>query len=112
MASFRDLRAGTLVNRNRDMNWTRMLDKASAAPHRRVAAAGKPRFADADRRGNNAATGESRARQSARTPPDETTLRGHLGKWHTPLPHGNFAGSYIVLGASSSTRCAAMQSPR
>ncbi|WP_018508216.1 peptidase U32 family protein [Thiobacillus thioparus] len=30
MASFKDLRAGTPVNRNRDMNWTRMLDKASS----------------------------------------------------------------------------------
>ena len=30
MASFKDLRAGTLVNRNRDMNWMRMLDKKSS----------------------------------------------------------------------------------
>ena len=30
MASFKDLRAGTLVNRNRDMNWTRMLDRPSS----------------------------------------------------------------------------------
>ena len=30
MASFKDLRAGTPVNRNRDMNWMRMLDKASS----------------------------------------------------------------------------------
>ncbi|MBT9568379.1 MAG: DUF3656 domain-containing protein, partial [Thiobacillus sp.] len=30
MASFKDLRAGTAVNRNRDMNWVRMLDKASS----------------------------------------------------------------------------------
>ena len=31
MASFKDLRAGTAVNRNRDMNWVRMLDKTSSA---------------------------------------------------------------------------------
>ena len=31
MASFKDLRAGTAVNRNRDMNWMRMLDKTSSA---------------------------------------------------------------------------------
>ncbi|MCA1925125.1 MAG: U32 family peptidase [Thiobacillus sp.] len=31
MTSFRDLRAGTAVNRNRDMNWMRMLDKPSSA---------------------------------------------------------------------------------
>ena len=30
MASLKDLRAGTAVNRNRDMNWIRMLDKASS----------------------------------------------------------------------------------
>ena len=30
MTSFKDLRAGTVVNRNRDMNWVRMLDKQSS----------------------------------------------------------------------------------
>ena len=30
MASFKDLRAGTALNRNRDMNWMRMLDKTSS----------------------------------------------------------------------------------
>ena len=30
MSSFKDLRAGTAVNRNRDMNWMRMLDKSSS----------------------------------------------------------------------------------
>jgi len=30
VSSFKDLRAGTAVNRNRDMNWMRMLDKASS----------------------------------------------------------------------------------
>ena len=30
MTSLKDLRAGTAVNRNRDMNWMRMLDKASS----------------------------------------------------------------------------------
>ncbi|MFN3716681.1 MAG: peptidase U32 family protein [Thiobacillus sp.] len=30
MTSFRDLRAGTAVNRNRNMNWMRMLDKPSS----------------------------------------------------------------------------------
>ncbi len=30
MSGFKDLRAGTAVSRNRDMNWTRMLDKASS----------------------------------------------------------------------------------
>ena len=30
IAGFKDLRAGTAVNRNRDMNWIRMLDKASS----------------------------------------------------------------------------------
>ena len=31
VASLKDLRAGTAVNRNRDMNWMRMLDKTSSA---------------------------------------------------------------------------------
>ena len=30
MSSFKDLRVGTAVNRNRDMNWMRMLDKSSS----------------------------------------------------------------------------------
>ncbi len=68
-ASFKDLRAGTLVNRNRDMNWMRMLDKASS--ERRIGVwlrldeTDDGLCTDADRRGRPQRHGGSGARQGA-----------------------------------------------
>jgi hypothetical protein len=40
MAGFKDLRKGTAINRNRDMDWVRTLEKKSSRPaHRRVGCA-------------------------------------------------------------------------
>ncbi len=89
MAGFRDLRAGTLVNRNRDMNWTRMLDKASS--ERRIgvwlrldetAAGFALTLTDED--GNTATAEAAHAKEAAKdTAKAETTLREHLGKLGT-----------------------------
>ena len=89
LASFKDLRAGTLVNRNRDMNWMRMLDKPSS--ERRIgvwlrlaetAEGFSLTLTDEDGYSAtvNAAHAKEPARESAKA---ETTLREHLGKFGT-----------------------------
>ena len=89
MARFRDLRAGTLVNRNRDMNWTRLLDKPSS--ERRIgvwlrldetAAGFALTLTDED--GNTATVEAAHAKEAAKDAAKaEATLREHLGKLGT-----------------------------
>ena len=86
MASFKDLRAGTLVNRNRDMNWTRMLDKASS--ERRIDVWLRLEETDAgfaltltDEDGHAVTVEAAHARETAKDAAKaEATLREHLGK--------------------------------
>jgi collagenase-like PrtC family protease len=86
MASFKDLRAGTQVNRNRDMNWTRLLDKPSS--ERRIGVWLRldetvDGFAltltdeDGHSVSAEAAHAKEPAKDAARA---EATLREHLGK--------------------------------
>ena len=99
MTSFKDLRAGTLVNRNRDMNWTRMLDKASS--ERRIGVWLRLDETDTgfaltltDEDGNTATAEAAHAREPARdTVKAEATLREHLGKLGTT----SFAAMGIAL---------------
>ncbi|MGB9130931.1 MAG: U32 family peptidase [Thiobacillus sp.] len=89
MAGFKDLRAGTLVNRNRDMNWTRLLDKPSS--ERRIgvwlrldetAAGFALTLTDED--GNTATVNAVHPREAAKDAAKaEATLREHLGKLGT-----------------------------
>ena len=89
IASFKDLRAGTLVNRNRDMNWTRMLDKPSS--ERRIgvwlrldetAAGFSLTLTDED--GHAVTVAAAHAKEPARDAAKaEATLREHLGKLGT-----------------------------
>jgi len=89
MASFKDLRAGTLVNRNRDMNWMRLLDKASS--ERRIGAwlrldetAEGFALTLTDEDGNTATVEAVHAREAAKDAAKaEATLREHLGKLGT-----------------------------
>jgi len=89
MASFKDLRAGTLVNRNRDMNWTRLLDKPSS--ERRIGVWLRLDETDAgfaltltDEEGNTAAVNAAHAKEVAKDAAKaEATLREHLGKLGT-----------------------------
>jgi putative protease len=89
MAGFKDLRAGTLVNRNRDMNWTRLLDKASS--ERRIGVwlrlyetAEGFALTLTDEEGNTAAVNAAHAREVAKDAAKaEATLREHLGKLGT-----------------------------
>ena len=89
MTGFRDLRAGTLVNRNRDMNWTRLLDKASS--ERRIGVwlrldetADGFALTLTDEDGNTATVEAAHAREPARDAAKaEATLREHLGKLGT-----------------------------
>ncbi|MDO9466030.1 MAG: U32 family peptidase [Thiobacillus sp.] len=89
MTSFKDLRAGTLVNRNRDMNWTRLLDKASS--ERRIGVWLRLDQTDTgfaltltDEDGNTTTAEAAHARESAKDAAKaETTLREHLGKLGT-----------------------------
>ncbi len=86
MASFKDLRAGTAVNRNRDMNWMRMLDKASS--ERRIGV--WLRFAETadgfaltltDEDGFRAEVAAAHAREGAKDAARaEATVRENLGK--------------------------------
>jgi putative protease len=86
MASFKDLRAGTLVNRNRDMNWTRLLDKPSS--ERRIgvwlrldetAAGFSLTLTDED--GHSATVAAAHAKELAKDAArGDATLREHLGK--------------------------------
>jgi putative protease len=89
MASFKDLRAGTLVNRNRDMNWTRLLDKASS--ERRIGVWLRldetvEGFALTltDEDGHSATVNAVHTKEAAKDAAKaEATLREHLGKLGT-----------------------------
>ncbi len=89
MASFKDLRAGTLVNRNRDMSWTRLLDKASS--ERRIGVwlrldETTEGFALTltDEDGHSATVEAAHAKEAAKDAARaEATLREHLGKLGT-----------------------------
>jgi len=89
MANFKDLRAGTLVNRNRDMNWTRLLDKPSS--ERRIGVWLRLDETDAgfaltltDEDGNTAAVEAAHAKEVAKDAAKaEATLRERLGKLGT-----------------------------
>lgn len=89
MAGFKDLRAGTLVNRNRDMNWTRLLDRPSS--ERRIGVwlrlfetAEGFALTLTDEDGNAATVEAAHAREAAKDAAKaEATLREHLGKLGT-----------------------------
>jgi putative protease len=104
LASFKDLRAGTLVNRNRDMNWIRLLDKPSS--ERRIgvwlrldetAAGFSLTLTDED--GHSATVEAAHAKETAKDAGKaEATLREHLGKLGTTP----FAAMGIALVLSHS----------
>jgi collagenase-like PrtC family protease len=89
ISSFKDLRAGTAVSRNRDMNWTRMLDKPSS--ERRIGV--WLRFDETtdgfaltltDEDGHSVTVGALHVKEPARDAAKaEATLREHLGKLGT-----------------------------
>ena len=89
MTSFRDLRAGTAVNRNRDMSWMRMLDKPSS--ERRIGVWMRLDETDSgfsltltDEDGNTAIVEAAHAKEAAKDAAKaESTLREHLGKLGT-----------------------------
>ena len=89
MASFKDLRAGTPVNRNRDMNWMRMLDKASS--DRRIGVWMRLGETEngfsltlTDEDGHSAVAAAAHPREAANDDAKaEATLRAHLGKLGT-----------------------------
>lgn len=86
IADFEDLRAGTAINRNRDMNWIRMLDKASS--DRRIGVWGRLEetatgfsLTLTDEEGYAATVSAVHAREPARDAVKaEASLREHLGK--------------------------------
>ena len=86
MASFKDLRAGTAVNRNRDMNWMRMLEKTSS--ERRIGVWMRLGETDdgfalmlTDEDGHSATVEASHVKEPAKDASRaEATLREHLGK--------------------------------
>ena len=87
LASFKDLRAGTAVNRNRDMNWTRLMDKPSS--ERRIGVwlrlgetAEGFSLTLTDEDGHSATVAAAHAKEPARdSVKAEATLREHLGKF-------------------------------
>jgi putative protease len=89
MSSFKDLRAGTMVNRNRDMSWMRMLDKSSS--ERRIGVWLRLDETDAgfsltltDEDGHSATVEAAHAKEAAKDAGKaESTLREHLGKLGT-----------------------------
>lgn len=89
MTGFKDLRAGTLVNRNRDMNWTRLLDKPSS--ERRIGVwlrlfetAEGFALMLTDEDGHTASVEAAHAKEAAKDAAKaEATLREHLGKLGT-----------------------------
>ncbi len=99
MAGLKDLRAGTAVNRNRDMNWIRMLDKASS--DRRIGV--WARFEETavgfsltltDEEGYTATVNVVHAKELAKDASKaEASLREHLGKLGTT----SFAARSIAL---------------
>ena len=104
MASFRDLRAGTLVNRNRDMNWTRMLDKQSS--ERRIGVWLRLDETDlgfsltlTDEDGYSATVEAAHPKEPAKDAAKmDVTLREHLGKLGTT----QFAAMGIALELTQS----------
>ncbi|MBU2641451.1 MAG: U32 family peptidase [Gammaproteobacteria bacterium] len=86
IASFKDLRAGTLLNRNRDMNWVRMLDKESS--ERRIGVWLRLEETDAgfaltlaDEDGHSVTVAADHAQEAANDAAKaEATLNAHLGK--------------------------------
>ncbi len=89
MTGFKDLRAGTALNRNRDMNWIRLLDKASS--ERRIGVwlrlsetADGFALTLTDEDGHSATVAAVHASEAARDPlKAEASLREHLGKLGT-----------------------------
>jgi len=89
ISSFKDLRAGTAVNRNRDMNWVRMLDKQSS--ERRIAVwmrldetATGFSLTLADEDGHSVTVAADHAKEPAKdVAKAESSLREHLGKLGT-----------------------------
>ena len=89
LASFKDLRVGTLVNRNRDMSWNRVLDKPSS--ERRIGVwlrldetAEGFSLTLTDEDGHSAMVEAAHAREPAKDAAKaEATLREHLGKLGT-----------------------------
>ncbi|HMM47537.1 MAG TPA: U32 family peptidase [Thiobacillaceae bacterium] len=91
LTNFKDLRRGTLINRNRDMNWVRMLEKASGV--RRIgvslrlaetAAGFALQLTDEDGHvaSVEAVSAKTPAKDAARA---EATLRQNLGKLGTTI---------------------------
>jgi len=99
ISSFKDLRAGTAVNRNRDMNWVRMLDKQSS--ERRIAVwmrldetATGFSLTLADEDGHSVTVAADHAKEPAKDAAKaESSLREHLGKLGTT----SFASMGIAL---------------
>ncbi len=91
MASFKDLRRGTAVNRNRDMAWMRMLDKPSGERRigvwLRLSETGDGFALTAtDEDGHAATVAAAHAREAAKdAAKSEATLRDHLGKLGTTI---------------------------
>jgi collagenase-like PrtC family protease len=89
IASFKDLRAGTQLNRNRDMNWVRMLDKQSS--ERRIGvwlrldeSARGFALTLSDEDGNSVSVAADHAKEAANDAAKaEATLSAHLGKLGT-----------------------------
>ncbi|ODU42062.1 MAG: protease [Thiobacillus sp. SCN 63-374] len=104
MAGFKDLRAGTPVNRNRDMNWIRMLDKASS--DRRIGVWMRLGETEdgfsltlTDEDGHSAVAAAAHPREAANdTAKAEATLCAHLGKLGTT----SFAAMGIALELTQS----------
>ncbi|MBC2731975.1 U32 family peptidase [Thiobacillus sp.] len=104
MAGFKDLRAGTPVNRNRDMNWMRMLDKPSS--DRRIGVWMRLGETEdgfsltlADEDGHCAVAAAAHPREAANdTAKAEATLCAHLGKLGTT----SFAAMGIALELTQS----------
>ena len=91
MEGFKDLRRGTELNRNRDMDWVRILDKKSS--DRRIGVWGSLALAGdklsltlTDEDGNVAVASTRSALQPAHDPErNATTLHEHLGKLGTTI---------------------------
>jgi putative protease len=89
MSSFKDLRAGTAVSRNRDMNWTRLLDKPSS--ERRIGVwlrldetADGFSLTLTDEDGHTATATAAHPKEAAKDAAKaEASLREHLGKLGT-----------------------------
>lgn len=87
IADFGDLRVGMTINRNRDMNWIRMLDKSSSSRRigvwvRLAETAAGLSLTLTDEDGHGATVESAHAREPARdSAKAEATLREHLGKF-------------------------------